>query len=33
MARGNHRQDIVFFDDGDRKLFARTLAEGYQRAG
>ncbi|MFT5467627.1 MAG: putative transposase [Verrucomicrobiales bacterium] len=32
MARGNHRQDIVF-DDSDRKLFLHTLGEVAQRTG
>ena len=32
MARGDQRRDIVW-DEGDRKLFEKTLVEGVERAG
>lgn len=32
MARGNRRQEI-FFDDGDRRFFLKTLAEVCERTG
>jgi REP element-mobilizing transposase RayT len=32
MARGNRRQEI-FFDDGDRRFFLKTLAEACERTG
>lgn len=32
MARGNRRQEI-FFDDGDRRFFLKTLADACERTG